>query len=128
MKDIYPVPEYVFNTYIPEHIGKLIKPMKSKNSYKYQPDGGHICDMAKAQGCVNFDTALPLDWVRDFENKTGFSPVGNFVYDYTEEPFGKPSPVTSEGQVAYQIYLHICGMRYGDPATSLLQDVAEMEA
>ncbi len=68
-----------------------------------------LTEMARTQGVINFDITLPQDWVTEFEKLTGFNPVSNFVWDYDDNNFGRPRPVTLEGMTAYSIYNHILG-------------------
>ena len=67
----------------------------------------NVTDQAKAMGYKTFDCALPIDFVRDFEEKTGIIPVGRIVYRYDGNVFGYPAPITREGEVALKIYEHI---------------------
>lgn len=112
MRRIYAVPEYVLSKHIPENIAKHCQTIGHEIAYKYD-NNASVSELAKSQGLVNFDTALPIDWVRQFQDQTGFSPVGHLVMDYTNNSLGVPKPITIEGQVAYKIFLHINGIDLG---------------
>ena len=53
------------------------------------------------------DTALPAEYARDFQERTGLWPVGHMVMDYTDNTYGIVKAVTVEGEVALTIYNHI---------------------
>jgi len=106
-RTIYAVPEYVVSKHIPESIVKHLPNMLWADSYKYTMDRPTMSELAKLQGLKTFDVALPIDWVREFEEKTGFNPVGHFVMSYDENAFGFPLALTREGIVAAQIYNHL---------------------
>lgn len=108
MRRIYAVPEYVVSKYIPERIAAVaIQKIAPAIAYKYVPDGVTVSELARTQGVEHFDVALPIDMVRDFQDKTGFNPVGHFVMDYTNNSYGFFKPVSIEGQIAQKIFNHI---------------------
>lgn len=108
-RTIYAVPEYVVSKHIPDHIARNIPKINWADAYGYSLDRPSVSELAELHGIKTFDTALPIDWVRDFEEKTGFNPVGHFVMDYSDNSFGLTKPITREGIVANGIYNHVSG-------------------
>lgn len=104
---IYAVPEYLVKKEIQEKFIAHIPVMSSADSYGYSLARPTTSELAEEQGVKMFDPALPQGWVDDFVEKTGFNPVGHFVYSYDEGIFGHPKAVTREGIVAHGIYDHI---------------------
>lgn len=102
---MYIIPNYLVENYLPDHIKPMTWSLPPEINYKYCDQT--ITEVAKDHGLKNFDVALPIDWVKDFQQETGFNPVGHFVFNYDNTSFGIPFPVTIEGQIAYKIYKHI---------------------
>ena len=46
---------------------------------------------------ATFDCALPQGWVDDCCDR-GLDPRGHFVWLYADDVFGKPAPITAEGE------------------------------
>ena len=104
----YVIDEYILDRFIgPDNLKNITKetPLDPLDAPRYNYPT--VTDQAKAMGYKTFDCALPLDFVRDFEEKTGIIPVGRIVYRYDGNVFGYPAPITREGEVALKIYEHI---------------------
>ena len=112
MKKIYAVPEYVMDKNVPKHLIKMIPTIGPEIAYKYD-NTISVSELAKTHGLKSFDTALPVDWVRQFQDQTGFNPVGHIVMDSSNNSLGIPKPITIEGQVAYRIFLHVNNIDFG---------------
>ncbi len=103
MDKIYIVPEYMKKKHLKDYPLSEIPP-----NIAWKWTATSTSGLAKALGCINFDTALPRSWVKDFKKLTGFNPVLNFVWSYDcESHFGYPVPITLEAKVAYKIYKHL---------------------
>ena len=80
---------------------------------KIEP-GMTVGEAAKANGIVNFDTALPQEWVNDVERLTGSYAVGGtfegepvwFVwsYDPPAKMWGQPMPLTEAAERLLALY------------------------
>ncbi len=56
---------------------------------------------------ATFDCALPQGWVDDCCDR-GLDPRGHFVWLYADDVFGKPAPITAEGErIASVLSSHI---------------------
>lgn len=106
-RTIYAVPEYLVSKYIPEHLGKNVPKVNWVDAYGYATDRPGVSELAHLLDIKVFDIALPIDWVRDFQGRTGFNPVGHFVWSYDENSFGLAKAITREGIVALGIYTHM---------------------
>lgn len=106
-KEIYAVPQYMVSKYIPKRFIKYIPKMNWKDAYGYMQPRPTLSELAKSQELENFDVAIPIDWVREFEELTGFNPVGHIVMDYSGNSYGEEKAITREGQVALDIFHHI---------------------
>lgn len=52
-----------------------------------------------------YDVSLPQKWVNDFKTKTGFDPVSQVVWLYTDrDSIGRPAPLTKEAKAAIEKY------------------------
>ena len=112
MKRMYAVSEYLISKHIPERFADNLVKIDSNIAYKYD-NTISVSDLAKAQCEGTFDTALPNDWVHEFQRQTGFNPVGHIVIDYSKNSLGIPKPITIEGKVAYKIFLHVNNIDFG---------------
>ncbi len=110
MKTMYAVPELVVKKYVPHRFHEHIEKMQPNSAYRYV-GGVSVSDLAKAEEVKHFDVALPIEWVREFQEVTGFNPVGHFVYDYSDNTYGFPKPVTIDGIIAMRIFVHIRNTR-----------------
>lgn len=106
MKKIYALTEYAADQHLDPKVVELLEVLPNDIAYKFYDNAG-ISKLARAEGLEVFDTALPIDWVRAFELRTGFNPVGHFVMGYDDNTFGFPVAVTVEGKVAEKIYNHV---------------------
>jgi hypothetical protein len=58
-----------------------------------------VDEAAKALGLRSYDTALPQDWVDEFEARTETSPLGHFVWSYDGAGiFGRPVALDLEAE------------------------------
>ena len=63
-----------------------------------------ISTVARLYGLNSFDTALPIEWVKQCLSK-GFNPVSVVVWCYDFNAFGEPFPLTQEAeQELHQIF------------------------
>lgn len=107
MRPIYAIPEYLVSKYLPEKFFDLLTKIDPLDICSLPCNDITVSDLAKLHGLSNFDTTLPIDWVRDFQAKTGTSPVGHFVYSYDINIFGEPLPITRTGKILLSVYKHI---------------------
>lgn len=56
-----------------------------------------VSTVARLYGLSSFDTALPIEWVKQCLSK-GFNPVGVVVWCYDFTVFGEPFPLTQEAE------------------------------
>lgn len=111
MKKYYVIPAVLLNKITKVDLERLnIAEIPLNIAYKFTHDYVSIKDVAISvlpEGAT-FDTSLPIDFVRDFTDKTGFHPIGHMVMYYGEDcTYGKVVGITPEGIVALQIFTHM---------------------